>query len=99
MNLQDQIELDIASSGDMVERVSYSIWGAIATTTRGFGKVEIKIEPKIKRVFAKVEIRWMVNHKKMNKIHAIWLKRAEVRAKEYVPEGWSLLVYYGNQKV
>lgn len=99
MDLQDQIEMDIASAGDMVERISYSIWGAVATTTRGYGKVEIKIEPKIKRVFAKVELRWAVNHKKMKKIHDAWLRRAEKRAKEYVPEGYNILVYYGNQKV
>jgi hypothetical protein len=82
----------------MVEQITYFIFGAVVTTTRGFGKVEINVSEETKRIFVKIHLKWMVNTKKMKKIHDIWLRRAESNIKQYVPDGYKTLVYYEGLK-
>jgi hypothetical protein len=76
----------------MNEQVSYGIWAAVTTSTKAFGKVEIKVHGDIRRIFIKVHLRWW--SKKLNKLHGAWMLRARERVKEFVPEGWRCLVYY-----
>lgn len=77
----------------MNETTAYTIWGAVVITTRAFGKVEIKINSDINRIFLKVNLRrW---GKLMPKfVKRYWLRKAEARALEFIPQGWRCLVYY-----
>jgi hypothetical protein len=94
MDLREQLEYDLANPDNMVEQITYLIFGAVITTTRGFAKVEINVSEETKRIFIKVHLKWMVNTKRMKKIHDIWLRRAELNIKEYVPDGYRALIYY-----
>ena len=95
MNLQEQIELGISSSSDMVETVSYLIWGAVHTTTRAYKKVTVNISLETKKVFIKITLKWPFKGKKFKKFQDAWLRIAEERAKEFVPEGFKAVYYYG----
>lgn len=88
----------LAGPAGMNEQLSYMIWGAVATTTRAFLKTEIRVEANIQRIFVSVTLRPWSRTKRLGKLHAIWLKRAEARAAEYLPKGWRLLVYYEPTK-
>jgi len=89
-----EMQLDAATSGSMVELVSYLIFGAVMTSSKAFKSAEIRIDPKTSRVFAAVELRWWARLKRLEPFREFWLRRAEERSRQYVPEGWRLLVYF-----
>jgi hypothetical protein len=84
----------LSPQNDMAERVSFLIFGAAVTTTRAFDKVSIKIDSNNNRIFVAIRLKWFLSFKKFEKLHHIWLSRAEKRCKEVAPEGWNLLCYY-----
>lgn len=81
----------------MSEQLSYNIWGSVVTTTRAFGKVQIKINPHICMIFIEVKLRWWARSKKLRVLHDIWLKRAEERIESLIPKGWRFLIHYGKR--
>ena len=94
-DLEDQMNsLKGFPSFEMAELVTHGIWGAVVTTTRAFGKVELKVDTNSNRVFVKIELRWLFKNKRFQKLHVAWLKRAETRCKEHLPQGWRALIYY-----
>lgn len=99
MQLRDDlnhISDNLSSPNDMVEQISYMIFGAVATTTRAFGKIEVKLDANTQRVFVSIETRWFAKHEKMKKIRDYWLAKAERKALKMAPKGWSVLAYYKN---
>ena len=98
ISAREKIEYELSNSGDMVEQVSYFIFGAVVTTTRGFSKVKINISEETKIIFIKINLKWIVNNKRMKKVHAIWLANAESNIKEYVPDGYRTVIYYEGLK-
>ena len=86
-----------ADVNHVAEQISYCIWGAIATSSKSFGKVTLNIHPDTNRIFASVELRWWAKYKRLEPFRRFWLKRAESSAKEYIPNGWRLLVYYAKE--
>lgn len=85
---------------EMVNMLSYAIWGAAVTTTRAFDKVTLKIDADTSRIFVTIQLRWWAKFKKFELLHEAWLRRARKRVEEQTPEGWKVLVYYdrGNKK-
>ena len=97
-NLQDELNEKVAqiSSGGFqaAEHMSYAIWGAAVTATRAFDKVTLKIDPNTQRIFVAIRVRWWARYKKFKPLRDAWLRRAEKRCQEQLPENWKLLVYY-----
>lgn len=95
-------ELDMAAAkvsttvpmSEMVQMISYAIWGAAVTTTRAFDKVTLRVDPDTARIFVSIRLRWWAKLGKFKKLQDAWLTRATRRVKEQVPEGWKMLVYY-----
>jgi len=98
MNVRDKIEYELSNPSDMAEHICYLLYGAVVTTTRGFSKVEVKPVLDVKLIFIVIDLRWVVNHHKMKKIHDVWLVRAEKNCKPYIPENFKLRIRYGNLK-
>ena len=96
MDLRDEVEfmLDVATSGNMTEMVSYMIFGSVVTTTKAFESVKVNIDPKTNRVFIPIKLRWWARFKRMEPLRVRWIKQAEANAIKYVPEGWKTLIYY-----
>jgi hypothetical protein len=84
------------SMASMTEQMAYSLWGAVVTTTKAFEKAEVRLDANISRVFIAVRVRWWARFDRMKPLREFWIKRAETRAREYLPTGWRLLVYYGE---
>lgn len=84
----------ISSSDEMVEQMGYMIFGAVATTTKAFGNVEIKFNADSQRIFIAISLRWFAKHKKLETFRKYWLAKAERRAEKYIPKGWRPLIYY-----
>jgi len=95
---KENLDLNLSTSDDMVSQVTYCLWSATVTITRGFQKVEVNLSPDTRRVFIKIHLRWLVNTPKMKKIHDIWLRRVEKAVKDFTPSGWRVLVYYVNRR-
>lgn len=83
-----------AGPAGMNEQISYAIWGAVATATKAFSKAEIRIDANIQRIFVAITLKPWARSQRIRVLHDAWLKRAEARAKEFVPNAWRLLVYY-----
>jgi hypothetical protein len=99
--LRDQLNnltSGIATSMDMSEMLSYSIWGAAVTTTRAFEKVTLRVDTNSNRIFVSVKLRWWATFEKFKRLQDAWLSRCEDRVKEHIPEGWKVLVYYERSK-
>lgn len=79
---------------EMVQMISYAIWGAAVTTTRAFDKVTLRVDPDTSRIFVAIRLRWWAKFGKFKKLQDAWLARATRRVKEQVPDGWKMLVYY-----
>jgi len=97
MNIQDtlnNISDGIASADDMVERMTYMMFGSVVTTTKGFENVEIKLDADSQRVFICISLRWFAKHKRLEGVRKYWLAKAERRVQKYVPHGWRVLLYY-----
>ena len=95
-------ELNYQTSDEMVSQMAYIIWGAVASTTRAFYKVSMRIDPLTKRIFLSVRLRWWAKWKKLELFRKYWLAKAERKAKRHIPEGWKELIYYergGNAKL
>jgi len=84
----------MATSHDMVEKVTYTIWGSIMITSKSFRKCEIKIDPMSQRIFAKVSLSWWGRLGILGDSRDRWLKEAEKGAEEFVPSSFKLLIYY-----
>ena len=84
------------SMSTMTEQMAYSLWGAVITTTKAFEKAEVRLDANISRVFIAVRVRWWARFDRMQPLREFWIKRAEARAREFLPTGWRLLVYYGE---
>lgn len=95
-NSLNDISTQISSSSEMVEQVTFLMFGAVVTTTRAFDKVKIKVDSATNRVFIAVDLKWWANSKKLEKLHKIWIKRAEERCKEVAPDNWKVLVYFNR---
>lgn len=102
--LEDELE-GIASNvntaipmSEMVNMLSYAIWGAAVTTTRAFDKVTLKIDADTSRIFVTIKLRWWAQFDKFKPLQEAWLNRARRRVEEQVPEGWKVLVYYDRGK-
>jgi len=86
--------MNLNTSDEMVRQVAYFIWGSAIATTRAFKSVEIKIDPKTRRIFISVTLYWWANFKKAEVLRRYWLAKAERRCQRHVPEGWRILLYY-----
>jgi len=86
--------MNLATSDEQVEQVAYLIWGAVASTTRAFKKVDVKIDPDTQRVFLSVELYWWARSKKLSLLRRYWLAKAERKCGLHVPTGWKNLIYY-----
>jgi len=86
--------LGIKSQDDMIEQVSYLIWGAVVTTTKAFAKVEIKIDSNSNRIFISIGLRWWAKFKRFELLRKYWLAKAERRASKHVMNNWKSLIYY-----
>lgn len=84
------------SVSDMSEQIAYALWGAVITTTKGFEKVEVRMDANISRIFVAVRVRWWARFERMRPLREFWIRRAEIKARQYLPTGWRLLVYYGE---
>lgn len=87
-----------AGPSGMNEQIAYSIWGAVATATKAFLKAEVKIDVTIQRVFVTVTLKRWAKHPRLKLFHDAWLRKAETRAREFVPQAWRILVYYEQPK-
>lgn len=95
-NLNNHLDVQMGDADSMVTLMASNIFGAIATTTKGFDKVVITFDEPSSLVLAKINLRWFVQNKKFEKLHDYWLVKAERRAKPFVPKGWRLVVYYNK---
>jgi len=93
----DKLNQGIQSVDDMSEKISYLIWGAVHTTTRSFKSVSINVSTETNRIFVKVELRWPFEKKRFKKLQDSWLRIAEKRTTEFVPNGYKIMVYYGSK--
>jgi hypothetical protein len=96
-DLQDELNNkvnQISSGFQAAEMMSYAIWGAAVTTTRAFEKVSMKIDPNTHRIFVAITVRWWARYKKFKPLRDAWLRMAEKRCTEQLPENWKILVYY-----
>lgn len=84
----------VAGSDEMSTIIAQNIFGACITTTRGFEKVTVKMDHNAQRIFAAIKVKWIFKFKKFERLREFWLKRAEQKCKDFVPEMWRLLVYY-----
>lgn len=87
----------LSQGSEASEITSYAIWGAAVTATRAFDKVVVKIDPNTARIFVAINLRWWSKLKKLEPLRKVWLKRAEARCKQQIPDGWKLLVYYSKE--
>lgn len=87
----------VAGSDEMSTIIAQNIFGACVTTTRGFEKVSVKIDPNGRRIFAAIKLKWVFKFKKFERLTDFWLKRAEEKCKDFVPDTWRLLVYYDRR--
>lgn len=92
-SLNDKVS-KISSAFDASEMTSYAIWGAAVTTTRAFESVKMQVDPMTQRIFVGITLRWWAKAKRLKLLHDSWLKRAEARCCDQLPEGWKLLIYY-----
>ena len=79
------------------DQISYAVWGAVVTSCKAFGRVKLNVHAETNRIFAEIELRWWARMKRLEPFRRFWIKRAEKAAKEYVPNGWRLLVYYAKE--
>jgi hypothetical protein len=93
---KQNLNLNLSTSQDYVEQISYYIWASVVSITKGFNKVEVVIEPRVNRIFIKIFLRWSIHFESFSILHRAWLRRAEESVKEYVPQGWKVMVYYGK---
>lgn len=98
-NQLNQTAAGISNPIDMSEMLSHNIWGAAVTTTRAFEKVTLKVDTNSNRIFVSIQLRWWARYKRFDLLKRLWLKRAEDRVKEQVPEGFKSLVYYDKGSV
>lgn len=98
-NQLNQTAAGISNPFDMSEMLSHNIWGAAVTTTRAFEKVTLKVDTNSNRIFVSIQLRWWARYKRFDLLKRLWLKRAEDRVKEQVPEGFKSLVYYDKGSV
>lgn len=84
----------IVAAAGMNEQMSYAILGAVATTTRAFGDLRLKIDVATQRVFVSVVLRRWAKYKRFKVLRDFWIKKAEARAVAYLPQAWRILVYY-----
>ena len=89
-------DMEARSPATVSEQVAYALWGAVITTTKAFERAEVTVHPEVQRVMLKVTLRWWARFTKFEKARRFWLRRAEHRAKPYCPEGWKLLIYFGE---
>jgi hypothetical protein len=85
--------------GDQTEETSFAIWGAAASVTRAFDKVEVRLAPEANRIFVVIHLRWWIKRipfKKFDLIKQIWLNKAIKNVKLTAPQGFNTLVYYGK---
>lgn len=100
MSIQDtlnNISDAVASADDMVERMTYMMFGSVVTTTKGFENVEIKLDADSQRVFIGITLRWFAKYKRLENMRKYWLAKAERRVQKYVPHGWKILIYYKQE--
>ena len=90
--------MNMATDGDqMVEQLSFILWGAAVQSTRAFGNVEIRISSETRRIFIVITLRWWAKYKRFGKLRKVWLTRAEKKVREQMPENWRLLIYYAKK--
>jgi len=92
-----EASLNVTSSDQMASEISFVIWSAVVSTTRGFGKVAINIDPRTHRVFVKIGLRWWSKSKKLEPLRKYWLVKAERKAEKFIPTGWNSLFYYDRE--
>lgn len=96
--MRDDLEqslFSITAPHEQTSQVSYMIWGSVMSSTRAFKKASLKVDTNNNKVYVKVELRWIFK-KVPEKLKAAWLYRARSNAKTFVPEGWRLMVFYGE---
>jgi len=89
-------QLNFSTDREMVEQVAYGIWACAVSTTRAFGKIQVRVDPGTQRVFVVVQLRWI--GKKLKRFHNFWLERCEKKCRENTPPGWKLLAYYDKKE-
>ena len=94
LNDMNNVSDKISSSDEMVEQIGYMIFGAVATTTKAFGDVEIKFNSDSHRIFIAISLRWFAKAKRLETFRKYWLAKAERRVEKHVPKGWRVLLYY-----
>lgn len=97
LDKMNDISDQISSADQMVEQMTYMLFGAIATTTKAFGHVEIKMSAESQRIFVSIELRWFAKFKNMEALRKYWLAKAERRAVKYMPKDWKILIYYKQE--
>lgn len=88
----------MSNADSMAEQISYMIWGEVVTTTKAFGDVNIKVDANICMVFVSVRLRWWAQSQLMEKLRNFWLRRAEIKARNFLPTGWRLLIFYEHRR-
>ena len=84
----------LASPTDTAEQTSYLLWGQIVTTTKAFGVVELDVHPRICLIIARVTLRWWAKSKRLEWFRNYWLRKAEMRVRDFTPKGWRILIRY-----
>lgn len=83
-------------SDEMVSTAVYMIFGAVMSSARAYEGCQIKIDPKTKRIFVAIQLRWWAKYKKLKKLQKYWLAKTERKAKKFIPNGFKTLYYYGG---
>ena len=94
----NQLSDNLASPNDMVNQVSFLIFGAAMTTTRAFKGVRLKVDPETNWVFVSITLRWWAKFDKFKRLHEAWLRIAQKRCVEHAPEGWRVLCFYERKE-
>jgi len=94
----NDISDELSTSDNMVEQMMFMLFGAISTTTKAFGEVEMKLDANSNRIFVAINLRWFAKNKKLESFRKYWLAKAERRAEKFIPKGWKILIYYKQEQ-
>ena len=90
----DELNPNTISGDDMANQAAEIIWGSVATASRAFEKVKVKIDPTSRRIFLAISLRWWAKHKRFEMFRKYWMAKAERKSKPFIPPGWKPLIYY-----
>ena len=89
-----KMDLNLATSDQMVDQVAFIIWSSVVSTTIAFNKVEVKFDSDNQRIFISINLKWWARIRKFEILRKYWLAKAERRGGPHIPSGWKSLFYY-----